>query len=113
MSTSASSPRRRPGPLDGGPLDGGPSAPPAVASTTDVAPIFCAKGSRAAWVSLTTTSTAPAALATAVTRSPIGPAPVTSTRSPTPMPAFHVAQMATESGSSRAPASSETCSGSG
>ena len=43
---------------------------------------------------------------------PIGPAPVTSTRSPALTPALRHAQMPTESGSISAPSSSDSESGS-
>ena len=58
------------------------------------------------------TSVAPNASAHCSASSPIGPAPVTSTRSPALTPAFWHAQTPTESGSISAPSSSESESGS-
>ncbi len=80
--------------------------------TTLVAPVFRAKSSRSLATSVTVTSVAPEASATCIASSPMGPAPVTSTRSPALTPAFRQDQMPTESGSISAPALSDNSSGS-
>src|SRR5439155_21351163 len=71
------------------------------------------RSSRSRLMSAMTTVVAPAARAACMDRLPIGPAPVTSTRLPTPTPPFRHAQIPTERGSSNAPASSDNSSGSG
>src|SRR3712207_7068895 len=64
-------------------------------------------------ISDTTTSVAPKASAAWTLTSPIGPAPVTSTREPAPTRPLRQAQMPTDRGSSRAAASSPIVSGTG
>ena len=76
-----------------------------------VAPVRSASASRCGLTSATVISVAPNARAHCSARSPIGPAPVTSTRSPALTPAFWHAQTPTDKGSISAPASSETDSG--
>ena len=78
-----------------------------------MAPSSRASASRAGLTSDTITSVAPKASAACTLTSPIGPAPVTSTREPAVTRAFRHAQMPTDSGSSRAAASSPTPSGTG
>ena len=68
---------------------------------------------RAGWMSARPTQPAPAALAVSAHSTPIGPAPVTSTREPMPVPALRFAHRPTESGSIRAAASSLIESGTG
>ena len=77
-----------------------------------VAPVRSARLSRCGLTSVTVISVAPKACAHCAASNPIGPAPVTSTRSPALTFAFWHAQTPTESGSMSAPASSETESGS-
>ena len=64
-------------------------------------------------MSVTVTCTAPNARATWPARSPIGPAPVTSTRSPAVTPALRQAQTPTETGSAMAACSASMPSGAG
>ncbi len=82
------------------------------AFSTRVAPVRSATSSRWSLTSEIATSVAPNALATCMASSPIGPAPVTSTRSPAEMPALRHAQMPTDTGSISAPTSSDMSSGS-
>ena len=86
-----------------------------VASTSraSVAPSSRASVSRCGFTSVTTTEAAPRASAACIATSPTGPAPVTSTRDPAWTPPLRQAQSPTDSGSSRAAASSVIRSGTG
>ena len=76
--------------------------------TIRVAPVRAASASRRSLTSETVTSVAPNASAHCIASCPIGPAPVTSTRSPALTPAFWHAHTPTESGSISAPSSSDS-----
>ena len=78
-----------------------------------VAPNRSAIARRSATGSVTITSAAPNALAACVAITPIGPAPAMRTRDPGTTSALRLAQMPTESGSSRAATSSVMESGIG
>ena len=80
--------------------------------TVRVAPVRRASSSRCGLTSETVTSVAPNARAHCIASWPIGPAPVTSTRSPALTPAFWHAHTPTDSGSISAPSSSLSSSGS-
>ena len=81
--------------------------------TVRVAPSSAATASRWSLTSVTMTSVAPAARATWATRSPMGPAPVTSTRWPILTWARCTAHTATASGSIIEPTTVSMVSGSG